>query len=846
MKTHTGKTQENNSQSVANEDSQKLSSSESTFQFVDNRPEAVAQRKLQVMANSSSQQVKQAAQLQAMHNNHSTQQQPIQKKENNTGLPDKLKTGMENLSGMSLDDVRVHRNSDKPAQLQAHAYAQGSDIHLAPGQEKHLPHELGHVVQQKQGRVKPTLQMKGKVNVNDDAGLEKEADVFGAKALQFVDNRYIADTQRKHHKNTPNSTNDNLAVNAVSQLVKQQERTAEEIPQTSPRSNAVSEEDNPDKHELEKQAYNDKQIDKIEGYRKDSGELNSKRYGGFIGVMKGKMVDVVKTVQADEGSIQQADNYIHGDAAVNSFFDKEITEAKAKDLGAVNVVNAHAKEVLRSKYQAVVMPGGGLQTGPIGAKKSESLASARQSKKRVEDSAADRVIVEMYYNQVEKIKKEPHTSESKEKAADIYKFAKARKFDVEKRKEDQKEERDKLEKEGRISTVMIRAWEATKHAVGGAALKFVTLGLMTTKKNRDKRGFVAKEDFTLDIETGEATPEKFTSKYGTFDFMSPMAQIRIMKGEFDAKMGQRKGLGKVGFFSALSLGLEVGKRFLGFVKGLFSSVAIWTAGLSLIPGAQALAGIAAFCGTVSYYIGLVMTSISTLRIMLDGMTQIMNDNPALFSQLSGETKKSVLNTTTEAAAYGMNIGASAAREEVTGQNRFDVEALYDPTKTYDQKLSLLDGKDAGPEFLSPGWIADKSIQGGGIVLADGAMAGINAGATAGVSDMDNNDARYTQTVNENRKIGKDSKKTASADSTEIALIMEAYETTKEKAKNSGARLIPVLTKFAGEKAPAADIESSSEIEDKDKKQIGKIQEAGKSTTDAAKGMKDGLEDVQNK
>jgi hypothetical protein len=92
---------------------------------------------------------------------------------------------MENLSGYSMDDVKVHRKSDKPAQLNAHAYAQGTNIHLGPGQEKHLPHELGHVVQQKQGRVKPTMQMKGKVNINDDAGLEKEADVMGAKALKI-------------------------------------------------------------------------------------------------------------------------------------------------------------------------------------------------------------------------------------------------------------------------------------------------------------------------------------------------------------------------------------------------------------------------------------------------------------------------------------------------------------------------------------------------------------------------------------------------------------------------------------------------------------------------------------
>jgi hypothetical protein len=201
MNTHADKTQKNKSQAVSALDSQMQSGDASTFQFVDNRPEAIAQRKLQEIANNSpraiqmrafqnmansSPQVNQAAQLQSMADNSSSQQQqPIQKKENNTGLPDNLKTGMENLSGMSLDDVKVHHNSDKPAQLHAHAYAEGTDIHLASGQGKHLPHEAWHVVQQKQGRVKPTMQMKGKVNVNADRGLEKEADIMGAKALSI-------------------------------------------------------------------------------------------------------------------------------------------------------------------------------------------------------------------------------------------------------------------------------------------------------------------------------------------------------------------------------------------------------------------------------------------------------------------------------------------------------------------------------------------------------------------------------------------------------------------------------------------------------------------------------------
>jgi len=216
MNTHADKTPDSKAQTVVRNDCS-AQNSESSFQFADNRTEATAQRKLNELANNS-QNLKQAAQLKSFADNypgHTIQKvgieeeeplqgkfipvqrqgieeeellqgkfEPIQKKENNTGLPDNLKSGIESLSGYSLDDVKVNYNSNKPAQLNAHAYAQGTDIHIASGQEKHLPHEAWHVVQQKQGRVKPTMQMKGHVNVNDDEGLEREADVMGAKAVQ--------------------------------------------------------------------------------------------------------------------------------------------------------------------------------------------------------------------------------------------------------------------------------------------------------------------------------------------------------------------------------------------------------------------------------------------------------------------------------------------------------------------------------------------------------------------------------------------------------------------------------------------------------------------------------------
>ena len=103
---------------------------------------------------------------------------------NRTGLPDRLKGGIEGLSGMSMDHVRVHRGSSEPARIGALAQARGADIHLGPGQERHLPHEAWHVVQQAQGRVRPTMQLKRGDAINDDSALEREADTMGGLALR--------------------------------------------------------------------------------------------------------------------------------------------------------------------------------------------------------------------------------------------------------------------------------------------------------------------------------------------------------------------------------------------------------------------------------------------------------------------------------------------------------------------------------------------------------------------------------------------------------------------------------------------------------------------------------------
>jgi Domain of unknown function (DUF4157) len=114
----------------------------------------------------------------------SAENPPAQLKGSSSGLSGDLLNGFASSTGHDLSDVKVHKNSDKPAQVGALAYAQGNDIHLASGQEQHLAHEAAHVVQQREGRVQANTQVGG-MPVNDQKHLEHEADAMGEKASQM-------------------------------------------------------------------------------------------------------------------------------------------------------------------------------------------------------------------------------------------------------------------------------------------------------------------------------------------------------------------------------------------------------------------------------------------------------------------------------------------------------------------------------------------------------------------------------------------------------------------------------------------------------------------------------------
>lgn len=162
-------------------------SSGSQIHAAANNSPQVLQQKANQDAADNSPQVKQLKAQQASVDTSPVMQQRRAERSPaaaDNGLPDQLMAGIEALSGYDMRDVKVFYNSSKPAEYDAEAFAQGSEIHLAAGKEQHLPHEAWHVAQQKAGRVAPT-ESEEEENINTDPALEVEADRMGAKALEM-------------------------------------------------------------------------------------------------------------------------------------------------------------------------------------------------------------------------------------------------------------------------------------------------------------------------------------------------------------------------------------------------------------------------------------------------------------------------------------------------------------------------------------------------------------------------------------------------------------------------------------------------------------------------------------
>ena len=117
-------------------------------------------------------------------NEHLSDTASSQKSEDKRGnLPDNLQVKMENSFKADFSDVEIHENSTEAKDLDALAFTQGNEVHFAPGKyspestegQEILAHELSHIIQQREGKVKTTHEEQGH-NISEQIELENEAD----------------------------------------------------------------------------------------------------------------------------------------------------------------------------------------------------------------------------------------------------------------------------------------------------------------------------------------------------------------------------------------------------------------------------------------------------------------------------------------------------------------------------------------------------------------------------------------------------------------------------------------------------------------------------------------------
>lgn len=107
-----------------------------------------------------------------------------------SALPPEIRGDMERSFDTDLSSVRLHHGGEAAA-MGAQAFTRGDDIHFAPGHfdpetrggRELIGHEVAHVVQQRAGRA-DGVQHKDGPSLLEDAALEAEADVAGARAAR--------------------------------------------------------------------------------------------------------------------------------------------------------------------------------------------------------------------------------------------------------------------------------------------------------------------------------------------------------------------------------------------------------------------------------------------------------------------------------------------------------------------------------------------------------------------------------------------------------------------------------------------------------------------------------------
>lgn len=403
------------------------------------------------------------------------------------------------------------------------------------------------------------------------------------------------------------------------------------------------------------------------GDEKLEEKLEEKKDKGLGKSLKG----VVMNIQKHHGQMDQFDTFIKGDAAVNSYYSDAAEKVESGD--ETTALYEQAKGTYLSKMHNKV-----LNTKEKGFKKSKlknyknsSLRDAKKSdallaKAKDADGMAQAYYVRHYElgNTRKNLAKREGLKEKlrKEQRAN-YVDAKDLLYEVRDNRKKMQERRDGLRAEGRVVSIGGAIWNAVKFGTVAGGIKFLSFGTTKFVPKKDGRGKVSDEKFDLDLETG-----KSERRIDDGPWVQSLAhQMKDIMAEFKAKIKKRSKT----IWGKISAVLGSFKKFVELARGVFSATATWLGGLSILlpPMATIFAPISAFLSWLSSLFKGINIGATALKLVADGIANLTNTDPSLFTELRGELYGSVAKSASEGASLGANQAWSESRKTLNNRNQ---------------------------------------------------------------------------------------------------------------------------------------------------------------------------------
>ena len=411
--------------------------------------------------------------------------------------------------------------------------------------------------------------------------------------------------------------------------------------------------------------------------KKKTGEekLEEKKDKGLGKSLKG----VVMNIQKHYGQMDQFDTFIKGDAAVNSYYSDAAENVNPGD--ETTALYQQAKETYLSKMHDKV-----LNTKEKRFKKSKlknyknsSLRDAKKSdtllaKAKDADGMAQAYYVQHYKlgnisDNIVKREDEVHhqmlNRRAKLRAEQKANYVDAKNllYEVRDDRKKMQERRDGLRAEGRVVTIGGAIWNAVKFGTVAGGIKFLSFGTKKFVPKKDGRGKVSDEKFDLDLETG-----KSERRIDDGPWVQSLAhQMKDIMAEFWAKIKKRSKT----IWGKISAALGSFKKFVELARGVFSATATWLGGLSILlpPMATVFAPISAFLSWLSSIFKGINIGATALKLVADGIANLTNSDPSLFTELRGELYGSVAKGASEGASLGANQAWSDSRKTLNNRNQ---------------------------------------------------------------------------------------------------------------------------------------------------------------------------------